>query len=100
MLFWQDVVLTVPPYPYAVDEPSDVPLNQGWVVTGQASAVFLLPSAAHGRTAAACTARTIHVYLVFYSTFEPVDLPEGGPMEAVAVQKLYKPSPTLCWPRR
>ena len=36
----------------------------------------------------------IQVYLMFFSTFEPVDLPGGGPMEAVGVQKLYKPSPT------
>ena len=36
----------------------------------------------------------IQVQLVFYSTFEPVDLPGGGPLEAVGVQKLYKPSPT------
>ena len=32
MLFWQDVVLTAPPYPYAVGEP-EVPLEKCWVVT-------------------------------------------------------------------
>ena len=38
----------------------------------------------------------IQVQLVFYSTFEPMVLPEGGPMEAMVVQnlKLYEPSPT------
>ena len=66
---------------------------------GQASAVFLLPSAAHGRTAAKRAHYTygtddIQVQLVFYSTFEPVVLPGGCPMEAVGVQKLYEPSPT------
>ena len=46
-------MLTVPPYPYVVRESSsDVPLDQGWVAPGQASAVFPLPSAAQGRTAA------------------------------------------------
>ena len=35
----------------------------------------------------------IQDYLVFYSTVEPVDLPRGGPMEAVGVQKLYEPEP-------
>ena len=40
----------------------------------------------------------IQVQLVFYSTFErriePMVLPGGGPMEAMGVQKVYKPSPT------
>ena len=36
----------------------------------------------------------IQVQIVFYSTFEPIVLPGGGPMEAMGVQKLYKPSPT------
>ena len=36
----------------------------------------------------------IQVQLVFYSTFEPMVLPGGGPMEAMGVQKLYEPSPT------
>ena len=31
---------------------------------------------------------------MFYSTFEPVDLPGCGPVEVVGVQKLYEPSPT------
>ena len=31
----QDVVLTVPPYPYAVGEPSDAPLEKCWVVRPQ-----------------------------------------------------------------
>ena len=35
----------------------------------------------------------IQVQPVFYSTFEPVDLPDCCCMEAVGVQKLYKPSP-------
>ena len=31
---------------------------------------------------------------MFYSTFEPMILPMGCPMEAMGVQKLYVPSPT------
>ena len=31
---------------------------------------------------------------MFYSTFEPMVLPGGAPMEAMGVQKLYTPSPT------
>ena len=68
----------------------DIPLEKCWVVRPQ-----LLFSAAQGRTAAekgqlhvtACVADDIQVQLVFCSTFEPVDLPGGGPMEAVGVQK-------------
>ena len=65
----QDVVLTVPPYPYVVGESSDVPLDQCWV-------------------------DDIQVQLMFYSTLEPMVLPGGGSMEAMGVQKLYEPSPT------
>ena len=35
MLFWQDVVLTFPPYQYAVGEPSDGPIEKCWVVRPQ-----------------------------------------------------------------
>ncbi len=34
--------------------------------------------------------------LVFYSTFEVLDLPIKGPMEDAGVVKLYEPSPTPC----
>ncbi len=35
-------------------------------------------------------------HLVFFSTFEDLNLPTHGPMEDAAVLKLYKPSPTPC----
>ncbi len=34
--------------------------------------------------------------LVFFSTFEELDLPIHGLMEGAAVLKLYEPSPTPC----
>ena len=43
-------LLTVPPFPYAVGEPSDVPLEKCCVVRPQL--FFFLPFAAQGRTAA------------------------------------------------
>ena len=74
---------------------------------GQASAVFLLPLRPRGARLLRRANYTygpddIQVQLVFYSTFEPMVLPWGGPMEAMGVQKLYEPSPTpICmWPRR
>ena len=96
-------------YPIVVGESSDVPLDQCWVVRPQ---LFFL---CHLRSRGARLQRRpnytygpddIHVQLVFYSTFEPMILPGGGPMEAMGVQKLYKPSPTplcmwasppMCW---
>jgi hypothetical protein len=35
-------------------------------------------------------------HLVFFNTFEELNLPIKGPMEEAGVIKLYKPSPTLC----
>ncbi len=35
-------------------------------------------------------------HLVFFSTFEELKLPIGGPMESAGVTKLYEPSPTPC----
>ena len=78
ILFWQDIVLTVPPYPYAVGEP-----EKCCVVRPQL--FFVCHLQPRGRR---------QVQIVFYSTFELVDLPGGGPMEAVGLQGLYEPSPT------
>ena len=35
-------------------------------------------------------------HLVFFNTFEELNLPIKGPMEDSRVIKLYEPSPTLC----
>ena len=91
MLFWQDVVHTVPPNPYALGEPSDVPLDKCWVVRPQLFfSCHLLPMGGRQPKRANYTygADDIQVQLVFDSTFEPIVLPGGGPMEAVGVQKL------------
>ena len=92
MLFWQDVVLTVPSCPYAVDEPSDVPLEDFWVVRPQLfSSCHLRPMSGRQPKRSNYTygPDDIQVYFVLYSTFKPVDLPGGGPMEAVGMKKLY-----------
>ena len=91
MLFWQDVVLTVPPYPYALGEPFDVYLDQCWAVRPQLFfSCHLRPMGGRQPKRANYTygADDIQVQLVFYSTFEPIVLPRCGPMEAVGVQKL------------
>ena len=90
-------MLTIPPYPYAVEEPSDVPLEECWVVRPQLFfTCHLRPKGAREPKRANYTygPDDIKVALVFYSTFEPEVLPGNSPMEAVEVQKLYEPSPT------
>ena len=97
MLFLQDVVLTVPPYPYSVEESSDVPLEKCWVARPQLFfTCYLRPRGGRPPKRANYTygADDIQVQLVFYSTFEPVVLPGSGPMDTTPVQKLYEPSPT------
>ena len=72
MLFWQDVALTAPPYPYALGEPSDVPFDECWVVRPQLFfSCHLRPMGGLQPKRANCTygADDIQVQLVLYSTF-------------------------------
>ena len=90
-------MLTVPPYPYSVEDPCDIPLEKCWVVRPQLFfACYLRPIGGRPpkRTNYTHGPDDIKVQLVFFSTFEPVALPGGGPMEKWGVQKLYEPSPT------
>ena len=91
-------MLTIPPYPYVVTKSSsDVPLDQGWVVRPHLFfSCHLRPWGARLQRRANYTycPDDIQVQLVFYSTFEPMVLPMGGPMDAIGVQKLCSPSPT------
>ena len=89
-------MLTIPPYPF-VGESSEVPLDQCWVVRPRLFfSCHLRPRGARLPRRANYTYGhdDIQVQLVFYSTFEPMVLPIGGPMDAMGVQKLYEPSPT------
>ena len=89
-------MLTFPPYPYVVGESSDVPADQCWVVSPPLFfSCHLLPRGARLPSRANYTygPDDMQVQLVSYSTFEPMVLPGGGPMEAMGVQKLYEPSP-------
>ena len=91
-------MLTIPPYPCVVTESSsEVPLDQGWVVRPQLFfSCHLRPRGARLPRRANYTycQDDIQVQLVFDSTFEPMVLPMGSPMDAMGVQKLYVPSPT------
>jgi hypothetical protein len=90
-------VITVPPHPFVLEDPSEVPLEDCWIARPQLFfTCFLRP--ADGRP----PKRTIDTYgpddmrvdLVLFSTFEDLDLPGSGPMEARGVRKYYDPSPT------
>ena len=102
----------IPPYLCVVTESSsDVPLDQGWVVRPQLFfSCHLRPRGARlpRRANYMYCQDDVQVQLVFYSTFEPMVLPMGGPMDDMGVQKLYTlaPSPTpilsvasppMCW---
>ena len=71
-------MLTVPPYPYAVGEPSDIPLDKCWVVRPQLFfSCHLRPRGGRAPKRANYTYGTddMQVQPMFYRTFEPVDLP-------------------------
>ena len=89
-------MLTFPPSPYVVGESSDVPADQCWVVRPQLFfSCHLRPRGTRLPRRANCKygPDDIQVQIVLYSTFEPMVLPGGGPMEGMGVQKLYEPSP-------
>ena len=90
-------MVIVPPYPFTLQDPSDVPIAECWYARPQLFFTCNVrpkdgrpPSRAnytHGPD-------DIRLELVFFSTFESLDLPKDGPMEQAGVQKLYEPSPT------
>ena len=93
-------MLTVPPYPFVLDDPSEVPLEECWLVRPQLFfTCHLRPAGGRPPKQANYTVYThgaddIRADLVFFSTFEDLDLPGSGPMQARGVRKMYEPSPT------
>ena len=116
----QDTVVIVPPYPYCIKEDRlDVALDDCWYARPQLFYKFYLRPK-HGRLPRNGTYKAgpgIYMYilvytsmyvfnhfltddllreLVFFNTFEELNLPIKGPMEDAGVVKLYEPSPTPC----
>ena len=112
-------MVVVPPYPYCIEEDRHaVPLEDCWYARRQLFfKCYLRPK--HGRQPRSSRYKAgpgiyyyILVYggkkvnllipddllheLVFFSTFEELNLPIKGPMEDSGVIKLYEPSPTPC----
>ena len=98
--FVQDTILVVPPYPYSIEEDRhDVDLEDCWASRPQLFfTCHLRPK--DGRMPKTGRHKTgpddVKVDLVFFSTFEELQLPIKGPMEDAGVVKLYEPSPTPC----
>ena len=102
-------MLTIPPYPCVLTESSsDVPLDQGWVVRPQMFfSCHLRPRGAQlpRRSNYTYCPDDIQVQLESYSTFEPMVLPMGGPMDAMGVLRAeavraLTHAHSVCGPRR
>jgi hypothetical protein len=96
----QDTIVAIPPYPYSITEDiDDVPFKDCWY--------------AHPQLFFQCHLRPTGLWqpknpsykigpddllfnLVFFSTFEELNLPIHGPMEDAGVLKLYEPGPIPC----
>ena len=92
--------MVVPPYPYCLEEDRhSVPLDDCWYARPELFFTCHLRPA-HGRLPKNSTYKhgpdDLCYTLVFFSTFEVLDLPFKGPMEDAGVVKLYEPSPTPC----
>jgi len=90
-------VITVPPHPFVLDDPSEVPLEECWMARPQLFfTCFLRPVDGRPPKRAMDTygPDDIRADLVLFSTFEDLDLPGSGPMETRGVTKYYEPSPT------
>ena len=90
-------MVTVPPLPFVLDDPSDVALEACWIARPQLFfTCFLRPVGGRRpkREMDTYGPDDIRVDLMFFSTFEDLDLPGSGPMESKGIRKFYDPSPT------
>jgi hypothetical protein len=92
----QDTIVVVPPYPYSIaDDIADVPFWDGWYALPQLLfKCHLHPTPTTGRWSPKNSSYKIGpddllFNLVFFSTFEELNLPIHGPMEDAEVMKLY-----------
>ncbi len=96
----QDTILVVPPYPYSIaEDTADVPWEDMWYARAQLFfTCHLRPSGGPQPKNPSYNIGPDDLLfnLVFFSTFEELDLPIHGQMEGAAVLKLYEPSLTPC----
>ena len=89
-------MLTVPPYPFVLEDPSGVPLEECWVARSELFFTCHLrptdgrqPKARH--TYGEVRDDDSRVALVFYSTFEKLGLTCSGPMEKRMCNSITSP---------
>ena len=92
----QDCCLILPPYPFSLEDPDNMSIDDAWFARPQLFfTCWLRPI--DGRPPRNINYSRgpddVEVHLVFFSTFEALDLPAQGPMDH-ATTKLYEPSPT------
>ena len=89
------LTLTVPPYPFVPDDPTDVPPEECWLARPQLCFTCHLRPRDGGSPTGRRTygEDDIQVQWMFDSTFEVLDLPGSGPMETRRVVKLCEPAP-------
>ena len=96
MMLRQDYCLILPPYPFSLEDPSDMSLEGMWHARPQLSLKCLLRPR-NGRPPKnatwTCGPDDMEASLVFFSTFEELKLPSTGPMDR-ATTKLCKLPPT------
>ena len=92
----QDALLTVLQYPFVLDDPTDVPLEECWLARPLLDfTCYLTPRDRRSPTGRRTYGEDdIQVHLMFYSTFQVLELPGSGPTETRRVVKLYKPFST------
>ena len=92
--------MIVQPYPFTIeDDPADAHFKDCWYASSQLFfTCYLCPTG--GRSPTNTSYRIgpddLLFHLVFFSTFEELNLPIHGPMEDAGVVKLYDPSPIPC----
>ena len=85
----------MPPYPFVLDDPTDVPLEECLFALPQLYFTCYLRPRARTRDGRSPTGRRtyvvddIAVQSMFYSTFEALDLPGSTSMETCHVVQLY-----------
>jgi hypothetical protein len=88
--------MIIPPYPFTLEDPPNVPLEDAWYARPQLFfSCWFRPTGGRPPTQGNYTIGPddFQMELVFFSTFEELQLPARGPMDH-ATTKLYEPSPT------
>jgi hypothetical protein len=88
--------MIIPPYPFTLEDPPNVPLEDAWYARPQLFfSCWFRPTGGRPPSQGNYTIGPddFQMELVFFSTFEELQLPARGPMDH-ATTKLYEPSPT------